>query len=123
MSIGRGRINKSSNKNPNMKERNERAYLSGIYVAEIISNIDVTRTGRVQVFIASLTLDQSGTKGYFDAIWTSPFAGSTNPRAVGKEIEDPDQSMSSYGWWGQVPDIGNLVLVAFGDGNTKFPFV
>ena len=123
MSIGRGRINKSSNKNPNMKERNERAYLSGIYVAEIISNLDITRTGRVQVFIAALTLDQEGTKGFFDAIWTSPFAGSTNPRAVGKEIEDPDQSMSSYGWWGQVPDIGNLVLVAFGDGNTKFPFV
>ena len=123
MSLGRGRINKSSNKNPNMKERNERAYLNGIYVAEIISNMDITRTGRVQVFIAALTLDQEGTKGFFDAIWTSPFAGSTNPRAVGKEIENPDQSMSSYGWWGQVPDIGNLVLVAFGDGNTKFPFV
>ena len=35
------RINKSSNKNPNMKERNERAYLSGIYVAEIINNIKI----------------------------------------------------------------------------------
>ena len=35
-----GRINKSSNKNPNMKERNERAYLSGVYLAEIINNID-----------------------------------------------------------------------------------
>ena len=118
-----GRINKSSNKNPNMKERNERAYLSGVYLAEIINNIDVSRTGRVQVFIAALTIDNLGKTGYHDAIWTSPFAGSTNPRAVGKEIENPDQSTSSYGWWGQVPDVGNMVLVAFGDGNSKFPFV
>ena len=116
-------IHKSSNKNPNMKERNEKAYLNGIYVAEIINNIDVSRTGRVQVFVAALTIDDSGKSGYFDAVWTSPFAGSTNPRSVGKEIENPDHAMSSYGWWGQVPDIGNMVLIAFGDGNTKFPFV
>lgn len=121
--MGRYNINKTSNKNPNMKERNQKAYLNGVYVAEIINNIDVSRTGRVQVFISALTIDDSGKSGYFDAIWTSPFAGSTNPRSVGKEIENPDQSMSSYGWWGQVPDIGNMVLVAFGDGNTKFPFV
>lgn len=116
-------IHKSSNKNPNMKERNQKAYLNGIYVAEIINNIDVSRTGRVQVFVAALTIDDSGKSGYFDAVWTSPFAGSTNPRSVGKEIENPDHAMSSYGWWGQVPDIGNMVLIAFGDGNTKFPFV
>ncbi len=116
-------IHKRSNKNPNMKERNKKTYLNGIYVAEIINNIDVSRTGRVQVFIAALTIDDSGKSGYFDAVWTSPFAGSTNPRSVGKEIENPDHSMTSYGWWGQVPDIGNMVLVAFGDGNTKFPFV
>ena len=73
-------IHKSSNKNPNMKERNQKAYLNGIYVAEIINNIDVSRTGRVQVFIAALTIDDSGKSGYFDAVWTSPFAGSTNPR-------------------------------------------
>lgn len=121
--MGRYNIHKSSNKNPNMKERSEKTYLNGIYVAEIINNIDISRTGRVQVFISALTIDDQGKSGYFDAIWTSPFAGSTNPRAVGKEIENPDQSMTSYGWWGQVPDIGNLVLVAFGDGNTKFPFV
>ena len=121
--MGRYNIHKSSNKNPNMKERNEKTYLNGIYVAEIINNIDISRTGRVQVFISALTIDDQGSSGYFDAIWTSPFAGSTNPRAVGKEIENPEQSMSSYGWWGQVPDIGNMVLVAFGDGNTKFPFV
>lgn len=121
--MGRYNIHRSSNKNPNMKERSEKTYLNGIYVAEIINNIDISRTGRVQVFIAALTIDDQGKSGYFDAIWTSPFAGSTNPRSVGKDIENPEQSMSSYGWWGQVPDIGNLVLVAFGDGNTKFPFV
>ena len=31
--------------------------------------------------------------------------------------------MSSYGFWATVPDNGNLVLVAFGDGNTKYPLV
>lgn len=31
--------------------------------------------------------------------------------------------MSSYGLWAPVPDNGNLVLIAFGDGNTKYPMV
>ena len=55
--MGRYNINKTSNKNPNMKERNQKAYLNGVYVAEIINNIDVSRTGRVQVFISALTID------------------------------------------------------------------
>ena len=39
--MGRYNIHRSSNKNPNMKERSEKTYLNGIYVAEIINNIEI----------------------------------------------------------------------------------
>lgn len=115
--------NKSSRKNPTIKLNEGKDAVFGIYLAEVVSTKDVSRTGRCRVFIPAISKDKNSTAGYFDAIWTSPFAGSTDPRQVGKEITKPEESMSSYGFWAPVPDNGNLVLVAFGDGNTKYPLV
>ena len=115
--------NKTSKKNPTIKLNESKDAVFGIYLAEIVSTKDVSRTGRVRVFIPAISKDKNSTAGYFDAIWTSPFAGSTDPRKVGKDINLPEQAMSSYGFWATVPDNGNLVLVAFGDGNTKYPLV
>ena len=115
--------NKSSKKNPTIKLNEGKDAVFGIYLAEVVSTKDVSRTGRVRVFIPAISKDKNSTAGYFDAIWTSPFAGSTDPRQVGKDINVPEESMSSYGFWATVPDNGNLVLVAFGDGNTKYPLV
>jgi len=115
--------NTTSKSSPVGKKNESRNAVFGIYLAEIVSTKDVSRTGRVRVFIPAISKDKNSTAGYFDAIWTSPFAGSTDPRTVGQEIENPKQSMSSYGLWAPVPDNGNLVLIAFGDGNTKYPMV
>ena len=115
--------NKSSKKNPTIKLNEGKDAVFGIYLAEVVSTKDVSRTGRVRVFIPAISKDKNSTAGYFDAIWTSPFAGSTDPRQVGKDINLPEESISSYGFWATVPDNGNLVLVAFGDGNTKYPLV
>ena len=115
--------NKSSRKNPTIKLNEGKDAVFGIYLAEVVSTKDVSRTGRVRVFIPAISKDKNSTAGYFDAIWTSPFAGSTDPRQVGKDIIAPEESISSYGFWATVPDNGNLVLVAFGDGNTKYPLV
>jgi hypothetical protein len=95
----------------------------GIYLAEVLSTIDTSRTGRIQVFVAAMAKEKQGASGYFDAIWTSPFAGSTDQKEVGKDITDPEQTISTYGFWAVPPDIGNFVLIAFGDGNTKYPLV
>ena len=114
----------TTSKKSNVGKKNEsRSAVFGIYLAEIVSTKDISRTGRVRVFIPAISKDKNSTAGYFDAVWTSPFAGSTDPRAVGQEIKNPKQSMSSYGLWAPVPDNGNLVLIAFGDGNTKYPMV
>lgn len=115
--------NKSSKKNPTIKLNEGKDAVFGIYLAEVVSTKDVSRTGRCRVFIPAISKDKNSTAGYFDAIWTSPFAGSTDPRQVGKDVQAPEESMSSYGFWAPVPDNGNLVLVAFGDGNTKYPLV
>ena len=116
----------TTSKKSNVGKKNEsRSAVFGIYLAEIVSTKDISRTGRVRVFIPAISKDKNSTAGYFDAVWTSPFAGSTDQRrAVGQQIkESPQQAMSSYGLWAPVPDNGNLVLIAFGDGNTKYPMV
>ena len=115
--------NKTSRRNPTKKLNDVKDAVFGIYLAEIVSTKDVSRTGRVRVFIPAISKDKNSTAGYFDAIWTTPFGGTTDPRTVGKDINAPEESMSSYGFWATVPDNGNLVLVAFGDGNTKYPLV
>ena len=117
------RVLKSSNTNPKTKQRIGSNRISGIFMAEVIATTDLSRTGRIRVFISTLSQEKNDKSGYFDAIWTSPFAGSTNPRKIGKEFKEPDQTISSYGMWMVPPDLGNQVLVAFGDGNTKFPFI
>ena len=90
----------TTSKKSNVGKKNEsRSAVFGIYLAEIVSTKDISRTGRVRVFIPAISKDKNSTAGYFDAVWTSPFAGSTDPRAVGTKIEDPRQSMSSYGLW------------------------
>jgi GH24 family phage-related lysozyme (muramidase) len=115
--------NKTSKKSTVGKKNESRNAVFGVYLAEIVSTKDISRTGRVRVFIPAISKDKNSTAGYFDAVWTSPFAGSTDPRTVGTKIEDPSESMISYGLWAGVPDNGNLVLIAFGDGNTKYPMV
>ena len=113
----------ASKKNPVIKKNIRKDAVFGIYLAEIVSTKDISRTGRVRVFIPAISKDKNSPAGYFDAVWTSPFAGGTDPRTVGQDVEKPQETMSSYGLWTTVPDNGNLVLIAFGDGNTKYPMV
>ena len=115
--------NKVSKHNPTYNLNRLKGAVFGIYLAEIISTVDVSRTGRITIFIPILGKDKSDPANLTEAMWTTPFGGSTDPREVGTDIQDPSHTMSSYGFWGVVPDAGNLVLVAFADGNTKYPYV
>lgn len=115
--------NRQSRSNPAQKRRMDSSPKLGIYVGKVTSTKDLSRTGRMQVFIASLAKDPTGTEGYYDCIWTSPFAGSTSPLAIGNDVENFEQTVKSYGIWMVPPDIDNLVLVAFGDSQSKYPFV
>lgn len=94
----------------------------GVYLAEVVDTRDLYRAGTLNVFIPMLEKDPD-TGGRYAARWTSPFAGSTNPKAIGPDVESYEQTQKSYGMWMVPPDPGNLVLVAFADGNVKRPFV
>lgn len=117
-------VNKTSNRNPTHKNRDLANPTYGIYLAEVIATTDVARTGRLRVFIPVLSQDkQNRTGGYYNAIWSSPFAGITDPTNIGENLENPRDSLQSYGLWMVPPDIGNQVLVAFADNNLKYPVV
>ena len=92
-------------------------------MGKVTSTKDLSRTGRVEVFIAELAKDPTATDGYYNCVWTSPFAGSTSPAEIGRDIENYDQTIKSYGMWMVAPDVDNQVLVAFGAGNPKFGYV
>lgn len=114
---------KVSKHNPERKKTDANDFVVGIYLAEVVATLDVSRTGKIRVFVPALSKDVNTTSGYFDAAWTSPFAGSTDPREIGTDHTVPQQTISSYGFWAIPPDPGNMVLIAFADGNTKFPMV
>jgi len=111
----------ATNRNPAEERLKSADAVLGIYVGEVTSTKDLERLGRVQVFISALSKDKEQNTGLYDCLWASPFAGATSATAIGKNVERYQETQKSYGMWMIPPDIGNLVLVAFGNGNTKFP--
>ena len=105
-----------------IKRESNTSPLLGIYVGKIVKIIDTDRTCRYDVTIPSLNKEGAKNETY-PCFWTSPFAGSTRQDKIGTAIEDSDQTMKSYGFWAAPPDEGNMVLVAFGDGNSKMGYI
>ena len=116
-------INESTSKKPNEVAAGEANSLWGIYQGEVRRTDDVSRNGKIQVFIPHLAKDKSSNYGLVECTWTSPFAGITPTAGVGKDVESYLQTQKSYGMWMVPPDIGNIVLVAFGDGKIKHPYI
>lgn len=115
--------NKQSRKNTAFKQMMGNNPLFGIYLAEVISTKDLGRTGMIKVEIPSIGKDTEYTAQQFDCFWTSPFAGSTNVDDTSDNpIEGYVTTQKSYGLWMVPPDKGNLILVAFADNNTKYPY-
>lgn len=112
-----------SSTNPETRKDNAKDPTLGIYLGEVIDTKDLSRTGKIKVFVAALNKDKTNTSGRYDCMWSSPFAGGTDPAAIGGKIESYEQTQKSYGMWMVPPDIGNMVLVCFADGNLKFPFI
>ena len=115
---------KHRRKNPVEKLRENAELDHGIYMAEVIVRPkDDSHSGRIPVYIPMLAKDRDDPNGYYNAYWSSPFAGSTPSEKIGKNVRSYDQTMKTYGMWMVPPDPGNFVLVIFGDGKKKNPII
>lgn len=113
---------KASYDNPYERKNTAKKYF-GIYIGTVDFNKDGTRTGKVSVNIPELNKNPNE-KNLFDAMYTSPFYGASNTDLVREDdITLDENSLHSYGMWTPPPDVGNTVLVAFGDGLLSKPFI
>jgi len=97
----------------------------GIYLGIVTNNVDDDLNGVIFVEIPHFhktTGDK--VKSIKQVQYCSPFAGITNYENVGiDETEKFENTQQTYGMWFPPPDIGNMVLVCFADGNTKHGYV
>jgi len=97
---------------------------TGIYVAKVISHLDPSFMGSIEV---SLLKDQANTAGddsqTFIVKYASPFFGYTPFEFMGKNdgtkstIDGFNDTQKSYGMWFVPPDVGVNVLVLFVNGD------
>lgn len=114
---------KSTGQNPVAQQQQESNPLFGIYQGVVHDTTDFSRTGKIKVKVAHIAKDVSDNGGIIECTWISPFAGSTPVDSIGKDVEDYVTTVKSYGMWMVPPDAGNMVLVCFGDGDIKNPFI
>lgn len=123
----RKNLNRTKHKRHNSKINYEKSLnkrsLLGIFLAEVVDTKDVSRTGRVQVFVPALEGSRSNTTSYITCRWSSPFAGITDVEGLGEDVKDYVGTQKSYGMWMVPPDIGNLVLITFADSNPSQAFI
>ena len=104
-------------------DRNSTERFWGIYIGIVDFNKDALRTGKVSVNIPELNKSPKE-KNLFECMYTSQFYGASNPNLVrDDDITLDENSLHSYGIWTPPPDVGNTVLVAFGDGLLSKPFI
>lgn len=97
-----------------------------IQFAEVMDNTDGSKMGRLRVYIVGSRGNKLDQNNWRTVSWSSPFAGATNlddaiKGGEGKAEEKIENTYKgtqrSYGMWMTPPDVGNIVIVAFVDGN------
>lgn len=93
-----------------------KASLNKIYVGIVKDNRDVERMGRLRVYIPELGGQPSDELKWFTVDYCSPFAGATNLMNSISGSKSYTGTQQSYGFWAIPPDLENLVVVAFING-------
>lgn len=85
----------------------------GVYIGFVTDSDDTTRNaGRLTVWIPDISVNKENT---FVVQYCSFFAGASNIDNV--TVGSKTQAQQSYGWWGVPPDINNMVVVSFINGD------
>lgn len=89
------------------------------------NNVDPSRSGRIQVFIANVGSEDPNDSGNWITVsYLSPFYGVSTPgndinsgdsEGYGKYVGNPQ----SYGFWATAPDLGTEVICIFVNGDTN----
>jgi len=90
----------------------------GPFLAKIVSNIDPTYMGILEVQLLRPTGNSDSDGQLHQVKYMSPFYSATNVLYNGKDNDYPNTQKSS-GMWMAPPDIGQLVMVFFIDGDPR----
>ena len=91
----------------------------GPFLARVISHLDSTAMGMLQVEILRPT-GNTGDSGQLHQVkYMSPFYGVTSADFVRQDPDNYGNTQKSYGIWAVPPDVGTTVVVIFIDGDPK----
>lgn len=109
----------SQNRTPQgLKQSISRPDHGKIYIGYVKDNKDVQRMGRLSVWIPELGGKQEDSGTWIPMSYASPFAGSTPLTSTKKGSTTMDGAQQSYGFWMVPPDLDNMVLCCFINGET-----
>ena len=92
----------------------------GPYLAKIVSHLDPTYMGTLEVQLMHESGNDSDSTGQLHQVkYLSPFLGQTSIRHIDDGDEDYNNTQKSYGMWMIPPDIGGIVVVIFIDGDPR----
>ena len=94
---------------------NQRSYTPGIYLGKVVSHLDTTFMGGLQVEILRGT-GGGNFKEYVQCKYASPFYGQT-PYTGATTNSGYEYTQKSYGFWAVPPDVGTQVIVVMPEGN------
>lgn len=92
-------------------------------LAVVKNNIDPTRGGRIQVYIADFGApDPNDSSSWITVSYLSPFFGATEGNGGQDTLGSFTQNPSSYGMWFSPPDIGSTVVCIFVNGDMNYGY-
>lgn len=92
----------------------------GPYLAKIVSHLDPTYMGTLEVQLMHEVGNDEAKEGQLHQVkYLSPFGGQTSVDYVGEDPDDFNNTQKSYGFWMIPPDVGAVVVVIFIDGDPR----
>ena len=91
----------------------------GPFLARVVSHMDSTYMGILQVEILRPTGGSDSSGETHQVRYMSPFYGVTGADYVKEDPDNYNNTQKSYGWWAVPPDVGSIVVIIFIDGDPK----
>lgn len=93
---------------------------AGPFIAKVISHLDPTSMGGLEVEIMREVGNDTSTAGQVHQVrYMSPFYGVTSIDFVGSDPNDYNNTQKSYGMWFIPPDVGTMVMIIFIEGDPR----